>query len=295
MSSVNGNVSGVPEDLLPSVSNGALRTVLHATNHPSDDRDHCLIAHLGIDPAFIADPSDRTLEVYIHTGRPKVNPDAPGPSIKVMLKYPMISYNMIVGDHGNFRMIAIGSTERTHFAFVRGKISFAFYVPRSSVTMEDAIMELLYNNLIKGPRAYEKTASIIDNFYEKVLQCIFPDPVVLNTIITSFEGEEMPCRIYFDSEAPDDAMISIGGYVYGYNVNQYPRDQIQRTLKVVERKEKRDRRATHRSPNHMDHRERAAMNKRLEEVLGGAVVTTSPLEGTVVKEESAVNIVDGVV
>lgn len=295
MSSVTSNLSDVPAELLPKFSSSPLRVVLHATNHPSKDGESTLITDLGIDPAFIADPSPRTLEVCVFTGRPKTDLDAPGATIKVMLEHPMISYNMMVGDNGNFRMLAIGCTERTHFAIVRSYASFAFYVPRSSMTMQDAILELLYNNLIKGPKIYDKSASIIHNFFEKALQAIFPDPVILTTVITSVEGHEMPCRIYFDPEDPKEAMISIDGYVYGFNVNEYPKPQINRTLRIIERNENLDRRKRHRNPAHMNHREKAEMAKRLEQSLAGSTVSTDALAGGVVQEGSVINIVDGVV
>jgi len=83
--------------------------------------------------------------------------------------------------------------------------------------------------------------------------------------------------------------------VYGFNVNEYPKPQINRTLRIIERNENLDRRKRHRNPAHMNHREKAEMAKRLEQSLAGSTVSTDALAGGVVQEGSVINIVDGVV
>jgi hypothetical protein len=282
MSSVSSNLNEL-NDRLPKFSQSPLRVVLEASNRVEEGNGGVLITDLGLDQAFIDSTQERVLEVLSHTGKPKLNPEGPGPAVKVFLEGPIISYNMIVGDNGNFRFVAIGCTQRTHYVVVRGNVSFAFYVPEASTNMREAVLELLYNNLIKGPRIYIKTAMIITSFFEKIMQAVFPDPVELVTTIRSAEGEDMPCRIYFDPDAPQDAMISVGGYVYGYDLNVYPKAQINKTLRVIERNERRDRRATPRSPADMNFRERAQQISLLEKALAGT--TVDELAGTTVSED----------
>lgn len=287
MSSVANEINDQYADRRPAFSDSPLRVVLHASNIDGGGKDSMLITDLGLEESFIHASGARVLEVFVHTGKPKLDPNGPGPVVRVNLEHPIVSYNMLVGDNGNFRMVTIGCTERTHYVVMRGNISFAFYVPRSSMTMQDAVLELLFTNLLKGPRIYVKTAIIIHKFFEKIMACVFPDPVILTTTIRSIEQHEMPCRIYFDPDDIEGTMISIDGYVYGYDLNTYPKSQINKTLRVIAKGEKRDRRSVHRSAAHMNFREKQELAARLEARLAGTTVSTDEKAGTIIAEPTA--------
>lgn len=252
------------QSLTPSL----LEIVLQATNHPDDGENFSLLSDLGIDKAFAQSTEERVLRVIAITGKPTFRELTPNTSrdgiVNVTLHHPIISYGMIQSDSGDFRLVTIGCTERTHYVVVRGCVSFTFYVPRSSITVEEAVFELLSNNLIKGPRIYEKTAAIIGDFFPKIMSAVYKDLTILRTTIRTADKLDLPCRIYFDPENHDDARISVDGYVYGYDLNVYPKAQINRTLRVIEKQEKRDRRAQHRCPEHMNAREKQLLAQRLE-------------------------------
>jgi hypothetical protein len=246
-----------------------LAIVLQATNHPCDDEAFSLLSDLGIDNDFAQSTEERTLGVVTRTGKPTfrahLHEDPADRVLKVVLEHPIISYGMIEGNKGDFRLITIGCTERTHYVVVRGSVSFTFYIPRSSITIEEAVFELLTNNLIKGPRIYEKTAAIIADFFPKIMSAVHQDLTILRTTIRTADKLDLPCRIYFDPENHDDCRISVDGYVYGYDLNEYPKAQINRTLRVLEKQEKRDRRAAPRCVEHMNARERQQLAQRLEQ------------------------------
>ncbi|MNR45862.1 hypothetical protein D3C85_1647560 [compost metagenome] len=73
--------------------------------------------------------------------------------------------------------------------------------------------------------------------------------------------------MYIDPEDASKNMISVDGYVYAYDLNEYPKSQINRTLRVLEKQEKRDRRSTPRCVEHMNAREKQQLAQRLESVL----------------------------
>jgi hypothetical protein len=247
-----------------------LGIVLQATNHPGDGEAFSLLSDLGIDKEFAQSTEERTLVVLSQTGKPSFRTPAEENSdrvVKVVLNHPIISYGMIEGNNGDFRLVTIGCTERTHYVVVRGSVSFTFYVPRSSITIEEAVFELLTNNLIKGPRIYEKTAAIIADFFPKIMSAVHSELTILRTTIRSADKLDLPCKIYIDPEDASKNMISVDGYVYAYDLNEYPKSQINRTLRVLEKQEKRDRRSTPRSVEHMNAREKQQLAQRLESVL----------------------------
>ena len=253
------------------ISATPLKVVIQATSLEEafrEDLDFSLLSDMGIDTAFARSTEERVLRVVARTGKPtfrdRIDDTHTDPVVSVTLNQPIISYGMMEGSNGDFRFITIGCTEQTHYVVVRGIVSFTFYVPRSSITIEEAVFELLTNNLIKGPRIYEKTAAIIGDFFPKIMTAVYDELTILKTTIRTADKLDLPCRIYFDPENPADAMISVDGYVYGYDLNVYPKQQINRTLRVIEKQEKRDRRATPRCPEHMNARERQQLAQRLE-------------------------------
>lgn len=241
-----------------------LRVVLQAVNQTGFSEEFKLLEEVGIDKEFASSSEERILGVETHTGKPTYLAATKDIIIDVALSYPIISYGMVVGDNGNFRLVTIGCTQRTHYVVMRGSVSFTFYIARSSLTVEEAVFELLTNNLIKGPRLYEKTAVILTDFFERLMTAVYTDLTILKTTIRTADKLDLPCKIYFDPEAPKDTMISVDGYVYGYDLNVYPKAQINKTLQVLEKQELRDRRKNPRAPEHMSAIEKRKLAQRLE-------------------------------
>lgn len=250
---------------------GSLKIALQAVNIPTDEEGFVALEDIGISKVFAESSEPRTLRIAPRSGVPSLREPTPENDkegvVKVLLEHPILSYGMIEGAGGEFRFITIGCTGCTHYVVVRGVVSFTFYVKATSVTIEEAVFELLVNNLLKGPRIYDKTAAIIKDFFPRIMSAVHKDPVILNTIIRTAEKLDLPCRIYFDPDDHSKNMISVDGYVYGYNLNDYPKPQINRTLRVLEKQEKRDRRAQHRCTEHMNALERQAMIENLEKAI----------------------------
>lgn len=250
------------------ISGDPLQIIVQAMHLENDGEEFCLLSDIGISDEFARSTEERTLRVVARTGAPtfidRLEDTHTDPVISVVLSHPIVSYGMMEGSNGDFRFITIGCTEQTHYIVVRDIVSFTFYVPRPSTTIEEAVFELLTNNLLKGPRIYEKTAAIIGDFFPRIMTAVHDDLTILRTTIRTADKLDLPCRIYFDPENPADSMISVDGYVYKYNLNVYPKSQINRTLRVIEKQEKRDRRAKPRCPEHMNARERQQLAQRLE-------------------------------
>lgn len=194
---------------------------------------------------FVDSYEDRKTHISTATGLPVEQPPEKTTgtasvnriAVEVLISRPIISFNMIVGDNNNFRFISIGCTDRTHYIIVRGNISFTFYVPSSSVTPRDAVHELLTNNLVKGPCVYLKSSTIIQDFFEMIMSAVYPERGVYQTIIKTANDMILTCRVYFDPAKPKDSGISIAGYMYSFDLNSYPRTQLNKTVSRLPRAE----------------------------------------------------------
>lgn len=208
---------------------------------------------------FVDSYEDRKTHISTATGLPVEQPPEKTTgtasvnriAVEVLISRPIISFNMIVGDNNNFRFISIGCTDRTHYIIVRGNISFTFYVPSSSVTPRDAVHELLTNNLVKGPCVYLKSSTIIQDFFELILAAVYPEAGMYQTVIKTADDMVLPCRVYFDPAKPKDSSISIAGYVYPFDLNRYPRTQLNKAVRRLPQSEVTERIAAPRPFNKM--------------------------------------------
>lgn len=211
------------------------------------------------DKGFRESHDPRSIFISTATGLPIENPalNPPAvpprekPAIEVFLHKPIISLNIIADKEGLFRLVTVGCSDRTHYVFVRGKVLFSFYIPVSSVTAQDAIKELLTNNFIKGPCVYNKSSTILQDFFASILSAVYPERTIISTIIKSSIGITMSCRVYFDPAKPKETAISVNGYVYPFPLERYPRSAVIRAVSKLTEEEVANRREAPRSIAHM--------------------------------------------
>lgn len=225
------------------------------------------------DKDFRESNDPRSIFISTATGLPIENPALNPPAVKprekpaieVFLHKPIISLNIIADHEKLFKLITIGCTDRTHYVFVRGKVLFSFYIPVSSVTAQDAVKELLTNNFIKGPCVYNKTSTILHNFFASILAAVYLERTVISTVIKSSIGITMTCRVYFDPANPRESAISVNGYVYPFPLERYPRTAVIRAVSKLTEAEVMSRREAPHSIEHMTSSQQQEMSCFLAE------------------------------
>lgn len=227
-------------------------------------------------PDFLASCESRSFFICTKTGLPIEDPKEVRKetetksvnriAVEVFINQPIVSFNQIVGDNGNFRFISVGCTERTHYVVIRGNVSFTFYAPFTSITPKDAVHALLNNNFIEGPRLYEKTAIIVQDFFYLIMAAVYPERDTYETTIKTITNLTLKCRVYFDPDKPKDSGISIEGYMYPFDMNTYPKPQLNRALRKMTKDELHEKYIAPRSIAFMTRKQKSDMEALIDEM-----------------------------
>lgn len=158
---------------------------------------------------------------------------------------PIVSHGMLTDEEGRFRLIALGGVDKTQFIVVRDSTIFMFALPVTSRSLKDAIIELMIHNLGNSATGYKRTARTINGFFTKALKPLIKERIVFAAGLVNWSQVQMKVRVYLDPKDLSDSMISINGYVYGWDPDDYPNDQVGRECRRI----KRHHRCKPRTPN----------------------------------------------
>lgn len=175
----------------------------------------------------------RSVFISTHTGLPINDPkettgntNRDRKAIELYFNSPIVSYAQIAGDNGNFRLVMIGAKNRIHYVFMRGNISFTFYIGANAHTPQEAVIALLTNNLAKCPRVYRRTSGTIKDFFERVLFSVTTEPLEFECVVADKNGKHVPATVYFDPATPKGSKIRIKDTLFDYVLAQFPKTQV---------------------------------------------------------------------
>lgn len=196
-------------------------------------------ASLGLTAAFCKLNVPRVLRVSVETGMPQ-DGHSQAPYREVMLHQPIVSYSMFKNDDGTARFICIGCTNKTVYMIIRKELAYSFIIDMSSLTAKEAVKNLYISNLNKGPVVFGKTSRLLNSFFDRLFPAVYTEPTILNFEAKHISGDTVTVKLYFDPIDQSNNMLSVNGYVFDVELNEFPSKQINRGYNIkkkdVERK-----------------------------------------------------------
>jgi hypothetical protein len=184
-----------------------------------------LVLGQGFTKEFIDSSEERLITFDGSTGRPVIG-EPQGKHRNIMINRPVLGLGIMETPDKLIIITALYCQNRTYYMVIKGPIIFVFHLDVTSLDMKDAVRELLVSNLLKGPRIYEHTASITVNFWAKVLAAVYKEPEIIDIQLMTRDGLPVPSRIYFDPRKPLDTILSVGGWCHGFDLRDFPKQQI---------------------------------------------------------------------
>lgn len=189
-------------------------------------------ASLGLTAEFCKSSEERQLNISIETGMPEFDPTAKRTFRTVNLFQPIVSYSMFKTEDGNARFICIGCTNKTVYMIVRKELAYSFVIDMSSLTAKEAVKNLYVSNLNKGPVVFEKTGKLLNGFFERLFTAVYHEPTIIAFDAKHISGDSVAIKLYFDPAHPDNNMMSVNGWVYDVQLNEFPSKQINRGYNI---------------------------------------------------------------
>lgn len=171
---------------------------------------------------------ERLLRVDLTTGFPAVDPTTKHNYREVVLAEPITQYTVFDSKADNARFVVISGTTKTTYMIIRPGLSFSFVIDQSSLTPEEAVINLYTSNLNKGPLVFQKTAKLLPLFFNQLFRAVYKEPTILSMVIRHVSGSEVRVKLYVGSDDSSKDMISVCGQVFDVKLNEYPGQQINR-------------------------------------------------------------------
>jgi len=185
-----------------------------------------LLFDLGFTQDFIRSHEERVVKLSLVTGLP-VWKDVPEKVIELMIDSPIIGHSVIKSECGDHFVIGILRTvKQTYFSFKKGHFDFVWRTRGNAGDAQEAVKRLFETNIDRGERLYTSASKNLPDYWYKVLEAVFFDSTVIPFTLTTAKGKPVPCRLYFDPENRAATIISIGGWCYDFDLNNYPSKQI---------------------------------------------------------------------
>jgi hypothetical protein len=72
----------------------------------------------------------------------------------------------------------------------------------------------------------------LNNFFERLFAATFNELTVLSFDTKHLSGDNLPMKLYLDPQKPTNNMLSVCGWVYDVDINDFPGRQINRAYNI---------------------------------------------------------------
>lgn len=131
-----------------------------------------------------------------------------------------------------FRMAFIVTTAATFFVVGLGPKVWNFRIEGSYGSPQDVISAYFFNRINAGPRAFDANITMYPDFWEHLLAAVFEEPTIFPGHTLNISRQFVPSKLYFSPGKPADNILSVGGFCYGINLTEFPRQQVNRGCKL---------------------------------------------------------------
>lgn len=184
---------------------------------------------------------ERTIRIDIRTGMLVDDPAADKRrSREVVLTSPIMSYTLMQTNDGKVGFAIIGCTDRTVYMFLRDDLAYSFAINEVCLSAQEAVLKLYIDNVNKGKGLFARSASLIPGFFWKAFSAVHPVQILLNFDVLHSSGNPVKARLYLDPHHHEKCMLSVNGWVFGVDLNEYPLQQLSRgyNMKNKERRKR---------------------------------------------------------
>lgn len=146
----------------------------------------------------------------------------------VLVEGQILGTAALVSAELDYKIVIVFTSTRTYFTLLPGGKVFGFYIPNVSKNAQEAVLNLISNNLARGKDTFEKTCNRLYPkalFLWELLTAVTPEDAVLEMSVTSAargDAVKVPAKLFFYRDQRSKTILSIGGYCYDLNFKEYP-------------------------------------------------------------------------
>jgi len=189
------------------------------------------LAELGFDREFQRAKQERLVTLDIRNYKATSKDEAGyGNWTDLRIEGEIVSFGALESKDKEFALIFLATRRSIHFTVVNGKKVWSFVIDGTGTDACDVIRTMFNNALVRGPRVYDKNATIVADFWQHVLTAVYPEPTVIEIGLYNKDQQYVSSRVYFDPTRPHDLTLSAGGLCYHYDLNVFPRESINKGL-----------------------------------------------------------------
>lgn len=134
----------------------------------------------------------------------------------------------LVSSDLDYKIVIVFTTTRTYFTLLPGGKIFGFYIPVVSGNAQEAVMNLIANNLARGKDTFEKTCNRLYPkalFLWELVHAVSPEDKFLDLKLSTGnrnDAKTVPAKLFFYRGQRAKTILSIGGYCLDFNFKDYP-------------------------------------------------------------------------
>lgn len=139
-------------------------------------------------------------------------------------KEKLYGFGIITEDQEDLLITCFYTNLRTHYMVsIKGSV-FSFYVSDISSNVTEAMFAMFVSNLDRGYKSYDKTNTLIPNFFSKVFTRLFSNDkfTITEFNINGKENGKIPATLYYCRDDSSRNTLSLGGTCIGFNFDEYP-------------------------------------------------------------------------
>lgn len=146
----------------------------------------------------------------------------------IMVEGQILGSASLVSSELDYKILIVFTSTRTYFNLLPGGKIFGFYIPAVSKNAQEAVLNLIANNLARGKDTFEKTAArLYPNalFLWELVHAVSPEDAFLDLKLSSGprgDVKTVPAKLFFYRGQRSKTILSIGGYCLDFNFKDYP-------------------------------------------------------------------------
>lgn len=146
----------------------------------------------------------------------------------VLVEGQILGTASLVSKELDYKIVIVFTSTRTYFTLLPGGKVFGFYIPVVSKDAQEAVLNLIANNLARGKDTFEKTCNRLYPkalFLWELLHTVTPEDKFLDLKLTNGgrgDVKTVPAKLFFYRGQRSKTILSIGGYCLDFNFKDYP-------------------------------------------------------------------------
>lgn len=146
----------------------------------------------------------------------------------ILVEGQILGSASLVSSELDYKILILFTSTRTYFTLLPGAKLFGFYIPNVSDDAQEAVLNLIANNLARGQDTFEKTCNRLYPkalFLWELLHAVTPEDKFLDLKLTNGprgDVKTVAAKLFFYRGQRSKTILSIGGYCLDFNFKDYP-------------------------------------------------------------------------